>query len=56
MIYKDLKEILNSLSLEELNQTVTAYLTAEDEFVAVSSVLIESKTDRLDKGHIYFSV
>ena len=57
MTYRELKEILNSMTETELNQTVTAYLNLEDEFTPISSVLIsDSSEDRLDQGHVYFSV
>jgi hypothetical protein len=55
--YRNLLRILNDMSAEELDQTATVYLTAEDEYVPVSSVLVEDGSDDvLDVGHVYFSV
>lgn len=57
MNYHELKKIINELNEYELNQTVTAYINLDDEFVPVTSVLIaESNQDILDAGHVYFSV
>ena len=57
MTYSDLKQILDEMTEVELAQTVTCYLNQEDEFIAVSSVLVsDDREDRLDPGHIYLSV
>ena len=57
MTYSELKRILNEMTDTELEQTVTCYLNGEDEFSAVSSVLVSNDgEDRLDPGHVYFSV
>lgn len=57
MTYSELRDILNGMDESELQQTVTVYLNPEDEFVAATSVLVTDDTeDRLDPGHVYFSV
>lgn len=56
MNYRELQQILSEMSEQELDQTVTAYLNFEDEFIAVTSVLVAEESDVLDKGHIYLSV
>lgn len=57
MKYRELLEILKGMTEDELNQNVTAYLNAEDEFVPVTSVLVaDDNQSVLDVGHVYFSV
>ena len=57
MKYRELLEILNGMTEDELNQDVTAYLNSEDEFAPVTSVLVACEaTASLDVGHVYFSV
>lgn len=57
MKYRELLEILKDMTEDELNQDVTAYLNAEDEFVPVTSVMVACEaTASFDVGHVYFSV
>ena len=57
MKYRELLEVLEGMTEDELNQDATAYLNAEDEFVPVTSVLVADATQSvLDVGHVYFSV
>jgi hypothetical protein len=57
MKYRELLEILKGMTEDELNQNVTAYLNAEDEFVPVTSVLVaDGNQSVLDVGHVYLSV
>lgn len=50
--YKDLLEILNQLSEEDLNQTITLYMENMDEYfpVLVEIYNVEA-TDTLDENH-----
>ena len=57
MTHRELLKILEGMTEDELNQDVTAYLNAEDEFVPVTSVLVADDSQSvLDVGHVYFSV
>jgi len=58
MKYRELLEALQKATEEELDQTVTVDLLANDEFVPVVSLLRidEDDADRLDVGHIVLVV
>ena len=57
MNYRELKQILNSMTESELDQTATVYVNEEDEFYAVNSVRISDEScDQLDPEHLYLSV
>ena len=55
MNYRELKLVLDQMSEEQLDQTVTVYNIDMDEFVAVVSVEFSSETDNdvLDDNHAY---
>jgi hypothetical protein len=56
LMYRQLRDMLNSMSEEELSYNVTALLTDAGEFVPVEALVYADKTDTLDKGHPYFMV
>ena len=60
MTYRDLLQILQGLSSEQLAQTVTIHNVDEDEFYHVSGdqllVADEAEIDTLDHGHLYLAI
>lgn len=59
MTYAELKDMLKEFTDEELNQTVTVYVSSEDEFYGLE--LTDMKTsddsiDVLDPGHKYLAI
>ena len=56
MTYKELLESLNELSAEQLNQTVTVYNAADDEYYPVNSCNVSLVDDVLDKDHFFIEI
>ena len=57
MTYRQLRDKLSSLSDDILEQTATVYLTATDEYLAISSHNItEEDNDVLDEGHLILEI
>ena len=56
MTYKELLEYLNELSTEQLNQTVTVYNAADDEYYPVNSCNVSLVDDVLDKDHFFIEI
>ena len=56
LMYRQLRDMLNAMTEEELSCDVTALLTDAGEFVPVSALVYADHTDVLDKGHPYFMV
>ena len=60
MTYRDLLNELGCLSDEQLNQTVTVYLSEADEYYGVASDypmgISQSDNDVLDPGHFYLRI
>jgi hypothetical protein len=52
MTYQNLKEKLNKLSPEQLNQDVTIYLSGIVEFHVVDKIVITKEDDVLDRNHV----
>lgn len=53
MTYKDLLEILQNLSEEELNNTATVFCPDMDEYYPVECAYkVDSTQDQLDMGHL----
>lgn len=55
MNYRQLKQILDNMTEDELNQDVTVYSATDDEFIAATSVQFSSEADNnvLDDNHAY---
>ena len=56
IIYKQLKEMLNSMSEDELSCTVTMFIKEADEFLPVEALSYSDRIDILDEGHPFFIV
>ena len=56
MNYKELKDILNNMSEEELSCEVTALAIDAGEFLPVTALVYADHTDTLDEGHPYFYI
>jgi hypothetical protein len=60
MTYRELLQILQGLSSEQLDQTVTIHKVDEDEFYHVAGDQLfaadEEEIDTLDHGHIYLEI
>ena len=54
--YYELLESLNELSAEQLNQTVTVYNAADDEYYPVYSCNVSLVDDVLDKDHFFIEI
>jgi hypothetical protein len=56
LTYKGLLDRLQSLTPEELAQTVTVFVGSQDEYYSVPSVDVTNEADVLDKGHLYLNI
>jgi hypothetical protein len=54
--YRDLFNVLKSIPEDRLDDNVTIYDSAEDEYHPASSINITTEDDVLDKGHVYISI
>lgn len=52
MTYKELLEMLNELSSEQLNQTVTVHHHFSDEYYPINHFAITFDNDVLDDNHL----
>lgn len=57
MNYRQLLNVLERLTDEELNQDITIYSISDDEFFPARALGIANKqdTDVLDEGHLYIT-
>lgn len=54
MTWRQMKELLNDIPEERLNDTAIIYLTNSDEFLPIPAILnMVKETDVLDKGAVY---
>ena len=61
MTYAQLLQQLQNATPEQLNQTVTVYVSGEDEYYSLVDdfpvcTATESDCDQLDEGHLYLVV
>ncbi len=56
MTYRDLLESLLKASEEELDQSISVYISGDDEFYPVARIAQAKETDVLSKGDIYLHV
>lgn len=56
LTYAGLKDILNSLTQDQLKQTVTVYVTHEDYYPVLETSVSDENDDVLDEGHFYLKI
>lgn len=59
MTYKELRDLLDTFTPEQLNQTVSVYVRVVDEIYPVTEPIVEvtdDSTDVLDPGHKFLIV
>ena len=56
MKYYQLRNWLDTLSDEQLEEDVTIHLATEDEWIPVVNVGVTTKDDVLHKGHFYLEI
>ncbi len=56
LTWREIRDELNRLSEDRLDDNATVYLKGEDEWMPVMDMGITEEDDVLDKGHSYLSV
>lgn len=56
LTYRQLKQHLDELEDEKLDDNVTIYLSEYDEYIPVTNVFVTDEADVLDEGHTYLTI